>query len=117
VRGLRIEADVELRCRGGVAAAGDGAAHDDQAANPLWQRRVQAQRQRQIGKRAEHHEGQLTRAFAAQAQHRQRGMFGLGAPIGWLIAGVAEAVAAVHEGGIGDGMQERLRAAGEHRNR
>ena len=54
MRRLGVGVDVELGRRRGVAAAIDGAAHDGELADAIDDRRVEPQRQRQIGQRPDH---------------------------------------------------------------
>ena len=76
--GLRVDAGVPFRHRGGVAAVVEGPAHDHQPAQQLRQSRLGAQGQRQVRQRAGGDPDQLAGVGVGRAHPRLGGVVGSG---------------------------------------
>ena len=100
VRGFRIEGDVEFGRRGDVAVRADRTPHHHAAGDPLRQGRVELQRQRDVGQRAQRDQQQPASMLMRQPQDGQGGVFGLGLACRRRVAGIAKAIAAMHIGGV-----------------
>ena len=116
MRRFRVEGDVEFGRRGDVAVRGDRAAHDHEALDPLRQGRIELERQRDVGQRAERDQQQFAGVLVRQPQDRECGVLGLGRRASRRVPDIAEAVAPMHVGGIGRRMQQRIGAAGVDRH-
>ena len=88
---LRVERDVPLCYRIGVAAVVVRAAHDHQPAQQTRQCRLLAQRQRQIGQRPDRQPDQLARVRVGRPHPRRCGVIGVELPIGRRQFGVSQA--------------------------
>ena len=100
VRRFGIEVEIELGRRRDVAVAGDRAAHHHEAGDPLRQRGIQLERQRDVGQRAQRDQHQPPRVCVGQAQDGQSRVFVLGLACGRREADVAEAILPVHIAGV-----------------
>ena len=111
-RRFRIDPDVVFRRRRHIALAAGRAAHHHAAADPLRELRIALERKRDVGERAERHQGEAGLRLR-EAQDRVDGMLALGLALWRRIVAIAEAVFAMEPMRVIMRAVERLVRAGE----